>query len=71
MSTPRDLASATWQKSSYSNGEGGACVEIASGFSGVVPVRDSKTPERGALTVPNVGWTAFVDAVKDGTLHEL
>ncbi|MFH8975202.1 DUF397 domain-containing protein [Streptomyces sp. NPDC017890] len=33
-----------WRRSGYSNQEGGDCVEVADGFTGVVPVRDSKVP---------------------------
>lgn len=68
MSTSRDLTAAVWRKSSYSNGEGGACVEVADGFLDVVPVRDSKIPEGAAVLVPNTGWSAFVTAVKDGSI---
>ncbi|GHH40258.1 DUF397 domain-containing protein [Streptomyces candidus] len=59
---------ATWRKSSYSNGEGGECVEIADGFPRAVPVRDSKEPHGPALLVPAGGWTTFITAVRDGTL---
>ncbi|MGA5566048.1 DUF397 domain-containing protein [Streptomyces platensis] len=58
-----DLNTARWRKSSYSNGEGGSCVEVADNFS-VVPVRDSKTPHGPALVFPAAGWTTFVNAVK-------
>ena len=34
----------TWHKSSYSNGSGGACVEVADLDSGARAVRDSKDP---------------------------
>jgi len=68
MSIDRDLSTAAWRKSSYSNGDGGACVEVADGFPGVVPVRDSKTPEGPALVFPATGWTAFVAAVKGDVL---
>ncbi|CAL9421694.1 hypothetical protein SUDANB106_01885 [Streptomyces sp. enrichment culture] len=68
MSTDHDLSTAAWRKSSHSNGDGGACVEVADGFPGVIPVRDSKAPEGPALVFPNAGWSAFVTAVKDGML---
>ena len=69
MSTNPDLASAAWRKSSYSNGDGGNCVEAAPGFiTGAVPVRDSKDPKGPALVFPAAAWTAFVDAVKSGEL---
>ncbi|MFC9230366.1 DUF397 domain-containing protein [Streptomyces decoyicus] len=59
-----DLSTARWRKSSYSNGEGGSCVEISDNHPGVVPVRDSKTPQGPALVFPATDWTTFIDAVK-------
>ncbi|QPP07990.1 DUF397 domain-containing protein [Streptomyces bathyalis] len=66
MTTHVDLSGAAWHKSSYSNGDGGNCVEVARGLPGVVPVRDSKRAGSvGAVVVfPAGGWGAFVDAVK-------
>ncbi len=58
-----DLTAAAWRSSSYSNQEGGDCVEVADGFPGVVPVRDSKNPHGPALVLPAAAWTAFVEAV--------
>ncbi|MEU2181919.1 DUF397 domain-containing protein [Streptomyces thermolilacinus] len=46
-----DLSSARWRKSSYSNGTGGECLEVADDFPGVLPVRDSKRPEGPVLVV--------------------
>ncbi|OEU90433.1 hypothetical protein DB35_04230 [Streptomyces abyssalis] len=63
MSTAQDLSTATWRKSSYSNGEGGSCLEVADGFPGVMPVRDSKVPDGPALVFPAGSWVAFVGAV--------
>ncbi|MGW8457079.1 DUF397 domain-containing protein, partial [Streptomyces niveus] len=37
-----DLSATRWRKSSYSNSDGGACVEVSDDFAAVVPVRDSK-----------------------------
>ncbi|MBA2947648.1 DUF397 domain-containing protein [Streptomyces himalayensis] len=68
MSSTRDLSSARWRKSSYSDGTGGNCIEIADNYPGILPVRDSKTPEGPALVFPVRGWAAFVGAVKDGSL---
>ncbi|MBN3930655.1 DUF397 domain-containing protein [Streptomyces verrucosisporus] len=68
MRTAYDLNTAVWRKSSYSDGTGGSCVEVADGFPGVIPVRDSKAPERPALVFPDAGWSAFVTAVKDRVL---
>ncbi|WP_351229432.1 DUF397 domain-containing protein [Streptomyces sp. NPDC002133] len=59
-----DLSAAVWRRSSYSNGTGGDCVEIADGLPGVVPVRDSKVPDGPVLMVPAGAWAAFVTAVK-------
>ncbi|WP_347943124.1 DUF397 domain-containing protein [Sphaerisporangium sp. TRM90804] len=54
-----------WRKSSYSSGNGGDCVEIAS-FSAGVAVRDSKNPSGPVLTVSSGAWSAFVGGVKAG-----
>lgn len=64
MSTTPDLTAAEWVKSSYSEGNGGACIEVAPGFSGVMPVRDSKDPQGPALVFPAEAWSAFVVAVR-------
>lgn len=68
MSTTHDLHTAVWRKSSYSNGDGGACVEVADGYPGLTPVRDSKAPSGPALVFPAEGWSCFVTAVKGGAL---
>ncbi|MFE1776979.1 DUF397 domain-containing protein [Streptomyces sp. NPDC059008] len=64
-----DLSSATWRKSSYSNGTGGDCVEVADDIPGLVPVRDSKNPEGGALLLPAGTWHRFITAVKGDALR--
>lgn len=61
-----DLSAAVWRKSSYSNQDGGDCVEVAGGFAGVVPVRDSKDPGGPALVFPAAAWAAFVAGVRAG-----
>jgi hypothetical protein len=68
MNNPNNLSAAAWRKSSYSDGQGGSCVEVADGFPSVVPVRDSKIPESPAILVRNADWSAFVTAVKDGSI---
>ncbi|QKW50097.1 DUF397 domain-containing protein [Streptomyces buecherae] len=65
MNTP-DLSAAMWRKSSYSGDNGGNCVEVAPGFPGVVPVRDSKDPDGPALAFDASAWSAFVAGVKAG-----
>ncbi|HJD82898.1 DUF397 domain-containing protein [Kitasatospora aureofaciens] len=68
MSTP-DLSGANWRKSSFS-GETGACVEVAAGFPGMLPVRDSKDPQGPSLLVTADAWTAFIAAVRAGELPD-
>ncbi|MEU6383336.1 DUF397 domain-containing protein [Streptomyces bauhiniae] len=57
-----DLTNAHWFKSSYSNGEGGNCVEVAGGFPGVVPVRDSKVTDGAVIIVGASAWAHFIDS---------
>lgn len=67
MRAPRiDVSAAAWRKSSYSNQDGGACVEVADGFPGVLPVRDSKDPQGPALVFSAAAWSAFVADVRTG-----
>lgn len=61
------ISGARWRKSSYSQANGGECIEVADGFTNVVPVRDSKDPEGPALAFPASAWTAFIAEVKAGT----
>ncbi|MEU5242374.1 DUF397 domain-containing protein [Streptomyces lydicus] len=63
---PIDLSTVTWRKSSYSNADGGQCIEVADSLPTVVPVRDSKDPHGPALVFPAVAWASFVTAVKGG-----
>ncbi|MHA5052308.1 DUF397 domain-containing protein [Streptomyces sp. SD15] len=62
-STP-DLSNAAWRKSSYSDGGDNNCVEVADGYPGLVPVRDSKTPTDRLLVFSAVSWSAFMEGVK-------
>ncbi|SEB65829.1 protein of unknown function [Streptomyces sp. 2224.1] len=64
MRSSVELSTATWRKSSYSNVNGGDCIEIADGVPGVVPVRDSKDPSGPAIMIPAASWDAFVAALK-------
>ncbi|MEU0937797.1 DUF397 domain-containing protein [Embleya sp. NPDC005971] len=52
-----------WRKSSHSSDNGGDCVEVADGFA-AVPVRDSKAPALGHLTIAPAAWSALL-----ATLH--
>ncbi|MET8217416.1 DUF397 domain-containing protein [Streptomyces hirsutus] len=64
-----DPSVVTWRKSSYSNSDGGACVEVSDDFAAVVPVRDSKVPHGPVLVFPSVGWASFVSAVRGDQLR--
>ncbi|MFF4601746.1 DUF397 domain-containing protein [Streptomyces sp. NPDC001339] len=64
MRTTPDLTAAVWRKSSYSNNDGGECVEVADNLPGLVPVRDSKDPHGPGLLIPGRAWAAFVAGVK-------
>ncbi|MFI0938249.1 DUF397 domain-containing protein [Streptomyces sp. NPDC021020] len=69
MPTPHLVDASTlpgWRKSTYSDAEGGNCVEVADGVPGVVPVRDSKDPQGPALLFPAEAWLGFVADVKAG-----
>ncbi|MEU4615310.1 DUF397 domain-containing protein [Streptomyces umbrinus] len=65
-----DLSVVNWRKSSYSNSDGGACVEVSDDFATVVPVRDSKVSHGQVLVFPVGGWTSFVSAIRDGQLSD-
>jgi len=58
-----DLSNARWRKSTYSDGNGGSCVEVAAGLTGVVPVRDSKVDGGPVIVVGAAAWTEFVRTV--------
>lgn len=59
----------TWRKTGKS-GNGGECVEVAfnSGGRSTGMVRDSKSPERGHLTMSTETFAAFLANVKRGEL---
>ncbi|MEV0255368.1 DUF397 domain-containing protein [Streptomyces sp. NPDC050732] len=65
-----DLTAASWRKSSYSNQDGGACVEVSDDFAAAVPVRDSKVSHGPVLVFPATGWSSFVSAIKGGQLSD-
>ncbi|MEX2974401.1 DUF397 domain-containing protein [Streptomyces sp. C184] len=60
-----ELSTARWRRSSYSNSNGGECVEVADDYPGLVPVRDSKNPDGPALLIPATAWTTFVNSLKN------
>jgi hypothetical protein len=55
-----DLSTAVWRKSSRSgNGTNDNCVEVAF-VNPAIAVRDSKSPNSGALVVPAASWAGFL-----------
>ena len=51
-----------WRKSSYSDGNGGQCVEVASAE--VVAVRDTTDREGAVLSIPVHAWRTFTATIK-------
>jgi Domain of unknown function (DUF397) len=66
-----DLTRAQWCKSSYSNGNGGQCVEVARDLAGVVAVRDSKDPDGPELVFEPGQWAAFTRGLKAGAFGRM
>lgn len=52
-----------WRKSSYSSGNGGNCVELASG-GGTVAVRDTTNRSGGMLTFSAAAWERFTASLR-------
>jgi hypothetical protein len=58
-----------WVKSSYSDGQGGQCVEWSPSYAsahGVVPVRDSKNPGGPVLMLTSQGFAGLVALAQRG-----
>ena len=64
MNQAVDLSRAVWRKSSYRNGQGGACVEVARNLPGVIAIRDSKSPDGPALIVSRDEWASFITGLR-------
>ncbi|MGX5188866.1 DUF397 domain-containing protein [Streptomyces avermitilis] len=64
MTHTPDLSTAAWRKSSYSEGGANDCIEVADGYPGLVPVRDSKAPQGPALVFGAESWGAFLAMAK-------
>ncbi|MFK0116730.1 DUF397 domain-containing protein [Streptomyces sp. NPDC090994] len=64
MTHAPDLSLATWRKSSYSDGGGTNCLEMAEGFPTLVPVRDSKVTDGAVIVFGRDAWAAFVGGVR-------
>ncbi|WP_326736373.1 DUF397 domain-containing protein [Streptomyces sp. NBC_01022] len=54
-----------WRKSSYSNGTGGECVEVAE-LRNSVGLRDSKQHRGPRISVTRSSWLAFVSSLGHG-----
>jgi hypothetical protein len=59
-----DLSRAIWRKSSFSNGSGGDCVEVALNLPGVIAVRDSKDRHGPVLTLTANQWTRLLREIR-------
>lgn len=53
----------TWRKTRHSDGQGGACVEVAS-VPGGTGVRDSKNPGAGHLTISQDAFHTLLTNLK-------
>ncbi|MCX5174226.1 DUF397 domain-containing protein [Streptomyces virginiae] len=53
----------SWTKSSYSDQQGGNCVETVA-LADIVGVRDSKQTNGPALVVTRSAWAHFIDMVQ-------
>ncbi|MFF3460521.1 DUF397 domain-containing protein [Streptomyces sp. NPDC002730] len=62
---PDVAAEHLWKKSSYSDSQGGSCVEMAD-LTSQVGIRDSKNKQGPALRVPAPAWADFVGYVQSG-----
>jgi hypothetical protein len=65
MTQTPDLSAVTWRKASFSNTQGGNCVEVADLPDGMA-VRDSKDPEGPILLFTLAEWRAFLEGAKHG-----
>ncbi|MFF2187425.1 DUF397 domain-containing protein [Streptomyces sp. NPDC058155] len=61
------LPTPQWRKSSYSNGTGGECVEVAD-LAGITAVRDSKVPAGPRIAIRHAAWAGFVGALRASRL---
>ncbi|MFF9546083.1 DUF397 domain-containing protein [Streptomyces albidoflavus] len=59
------LSGARWFTSSYSNAQGGECVEGAALPGGQMAIRDTKDRRRGAFVFKASAWGAFIDTIKE------
>lgn len=62
MTNP-NLTDVVWRKSTHSDANGGACIEVAD-LSGRVAVRDSKDRNGPVLSFTAPDWQRFINSVK-------
>ncbi|MFE4977990.1 DUF397 domain-containing protein [Kitasatospora sp. NPDC056651] len=70
MTDDTGLSGVRWFKSSYSQ-QGGDCLEVAPGFPGLMPVRDSKDPYGPVLAFSSEAWASFLAAVRSGEFGDI
>ncbi|MYY05727.1 MULTISPECIES: DUF397 domain-containing protein [unclassified Streptomyces] len=63
MQTRADDLGVSWFRSSYSNDQGGACVEGGRLPNGQMAIRDSKVPHGAAVVFPAASWSQFISGV--------
>ncbi|MFF0298339.1 DUF397 domain-containing protein [Kitasatospora sp. NPDC004614] len=66
---PKSPAERRWRKSSYSNSDGGQCIEVDDLHPG--HVRDSKDPSGPHLEFAPAAWAAFVTATVAGEFGDV
>jgi hypothetical protein len=62
------VLSSAWVTSTYSDTDGGNCVQVRH-IPHAVQVRDSKDPSGPVITFTTTGWRAFISAFKSGADH--
>ncbi|MFI7330098.1 DUF397 domain-containing protein [Micromonospora aurantiaca (nom. illeg.)] len=61
--TDQDRLGVKWRKSSRSDNNGGACVEVAAVNGGIL-IRDSKDAAGPVLRIGNPAWKAFLSTLR-------
>ena len=70
MSSPIQLAAASWRISSFS-GNNGTCVQVATLPDGRIAVRNSNHPDDGVVLFTASEMTAWIHGVKAGEFDDL
>lgn len=65
--TTSDFSSALWRTSSYSDINGGHCVEVATTPTHTA-IRDTKHRHHTTLTFPTHEWHALIHSIKHSTI---